>query len=174
MVFRRKRADEPVAPPPEWRDRFAAAAVIVQSRQRPAWIDERLSELERALVAAQTDVDRLGDSIARIGPDRVGRELKQALRDEQRRLPTDSDGGGDKRVGVLRERYAAVNEMMNHRRETQRRIADSVTDLELLAVQAERDEIGLAGGTHALDAHLQRLDVDLRALSMARNELRSW
>jgi hypothetical protein len=174
MVFRRKRTEEPVVPPPEWRERFDASVEIIRSRQRPAWIDERLADLEQALVTAQNDIDRVSDSIARLDPERVSRDLKQALRDDQRRLPTDTDGVADRRVTVLRERYAAVNEMMNHRRETQRRVADAVTDLELLAVQVERDEIGHTHGTNVLDEHLQRLDIDLRALSMARNELRSW
>lgn len=173
MVFRRKRDQQPIAPPPEWRSRFDDAVAIIRSRSRPGWIDDRLNDLERALVESQNDVDRLGDAIARLDPEQISRDLKQALRDEQRRLPTDSDGGGDKRVAVMRHRYAVVNEMMNHRRETERRLADSISDLELLAVQAERDGIGLQGDTHALDEHLQRLDLDLRALSMARKELGS-
>ena len=174
MVFRRKRVEESVDKPPEWRERFDAAAQIIRSRQQPSWIDERLTDLEQALVAAQREADRLGEAISRLDLERVGRELKQALRDEQRRLPTASDGGDDKRLAVLRQRYAAVNEMMNRRRETQRQVADSVADLEMLAVESERQEVGLTGNTHALDEHLARLDVDLRALEMARKELGSW
>jgi hypothetical protein len=174
MVFRRRRPDEPVPQQPEWRERFDSAVRVIRSRPHPSWIDDRLSDLGRALVAAQDDADRLGASIARLDPERTSRELKEALRDERTRLPTERGPGDARRVAVLRRRYAAVNEMMNHHRETQRRIVDSVADLELLAVQAERDEIGLADDTHAFDEHLQRLDVDLRALSMARQELRSW
>ena len=174
MVFRRKHNDRPTTPPPEWRLRFDAAARIIRSKPRPAWIDDRLVDLEQALVAAQNDADRLGESISRLDPERVSRELKQALRESQRRLPTDADGGDERLIAVLRQRYAAVNELMNHHRETQRRIADAVSDFELLAVESERVDIGLAGETHALDEHLLRLDVGLRALSMARTELKSW
>lgn len=173
MVFRRKRDQQPVAPPPEWRSRFDNAVAIIQSRPRPAWIDDRLNDLERALVEAQTDVDRLGDAIARLDPERISQDLKRALRDQQNRLPTDSNDGGDKRISVLRRRYEAVNDMLNHRRQTERRLADSVSDLELLAVQAERDRSGLHGDTDALNEHVQRLDIDLRALSMAHKELGS-
>ncbi len=174
MVFRRKNSDQPAVPLPEWRQRFDAAAQIIRSKRPPAWIDARLTDLERALAAAHDDVERLAESISRLDPERVSRELKKALRQQQERLPTDTDGADDKQVAVLRQRYAAVHEMMNRRRETQRHVADSVADLELLAVESERDDIGLTVGPHALDEHLQRLDIDLRALSMARNELKSW
>lgn len=174
MVFRRKHHDQPEASPPEWRQRFDLAAQIIRSKRPPAWIESRLTDLEGALLAAQDDVDRLAESISRLDAERVSRELKQALRVEHRRLPTDAHGSHDRQVAVLRQRYAAVNEMMNQRRDTQRRITDSVADLELFAVEAQLDHIGLTFGTHALDEHLQRLDIDLRALSMARNELKSW
>ena len=119
------------------------------------------------------DVDRLGDAIARLGPEQISQDLKQALRDHRRHLPTEPNDGGDKRISVLRQRYEAVNDMLNHRRETERRLTDSVSDVEMLAVQAAHDEIGLHGNTHALDDHVQRLDIDLRALTMARKELGS-
>jgi hypothetical protein len=173
MVFRRKRDAQLTAPPPEWRSRVDAAVAIIQSRPRPAWIDGRLNDLERALTDAQADVDRLGERIARLDPDQTSQDLKRALRDGQRRLPTESNDGGEKRIAVLRQRYAAANEMMNYRRETQRRISDAVSDLELMAVQAEREELGLRGDTHALEEHLEQLDIDLRALSAAHKELGS-
>lgn len=174
MVFRRKHCDEPAVPSPEWRQRFDVAAQIIRSKRPPAWIDARLTDLERALLAAHNDVERLTESISRLDPDLVSRELKQALRRQQRSLPTDMDGADDRQVAVLRQRYAAVHEMMNRRRESQRQVANSVADLELLAVESERDDIGLTIGTHALDEHLERLNIDLRALNMARNELKSW
>jgi hypothetical protein len=174
MVFRPKHNAQPAAPPPEWRQRFDAAEQIIRSKRPPEWVDDRLIDLEQALLAAHDDIERLTRSIGRLDPERVSRELKHALRNEQRRLPTDADRGDDKQVALLRQRYAAVNEMMNQRRATQRRVADVVADLEMLALEAERDDIGLSVATHALDEHLQRLDIDLRALSMARDELRSW
>ena len=77
----------------------------------------------------------------------------------------------DRRIDALRQRYDAVHDMANHRETLARQLIDTVTDVELLAVQAIRNStVTDERGDHLAD-HLERLDTGLRPLELARREI---
>lgn len=170
MLRRRRSQDESPATRPPWRERFDEAAAMIRSRPQPAWIDQRIDDMASALTAAQTDIDNLSETIDRLDAPGTAAELKRALRDSQRQVPT-SSVGDDRRVVALRRRYDAVNDLLNQRHEIAQRIADAIADLELLAVEALHGGTSTAGESDSLDRHVERLEIDLRALSAARREV---
>lgn len=174
MRRRSDRRSEPTPEPPAWRARFDAAATLIRSRQQPAWIEDRLADVEAALSAADVDVARLSRSIDHLDPASTTAQLKDALRTSNQRLPTAQDVDGPRRLEALRRRFDTVNELMNRRSEIERRVADSLADLELLAVEAVRPATEDAAPLDGVDDALGRLEVDLTALQQARAEVRSW
>ena len=129
---------------------------------------ERVDELVQALHAAEADRAALHAAIDELGGDRVPDDLKQALRDAQRR----PGGADDARVAALRRRHETVNGLRNRAEELSRRIDATVSDLELLAART----VELSVGRRLLDGdvgdELARLHDDLTALELAHEELR--
>lgn len=146
---------------------------MIRSRPHPSWIGDRLSDLEAALIAADGEVAQLTRSIEQLDPEKTASDLKQALRDTERRLPAAQSAGDARRLDVLRRRYDAVHELMNQRERMHDRIADSVAHLELLAVETVRSDAS-AGEPDRVEAHLEQLSIDVEALNRAREEIRTW
>ncbi|MEP1124866.1 MAG: hypothetical protein ABJH68_13365 [Ilumatobacter sp.] len=171
-MLRRTRQPDPVAPPPpKWQQRFDAAVTLIRSRPQPAWLDDRLTALQRALTNTHETRDRIDASIEQLGVDQSAAELKAALRERQRPRPGDDRQRIDRRIDALRRRYDAVNDMANRRDEIEQQLLDTVADVELLAVEAVHSSTLDTDPAHHLDDHLQRLDTDLRALELARREI---
>jgi hypothetical protein len=175
MVLRRRRAqDEAAAPRPAWRDRFDEAAAMIRSRPQPDWIEDRIHDMATALTAAHSDLENLSKSIDQLDAAGTAAQLKQALRETERRPPMSTEADGERRVATLRRRYDAVNDLMNQRHELEQRIADSIADLELLAVESVRSHTSATADTLGLDGHLRQLEMDLQALAAARKEVEAW
>ncbi len=64
--------------------------------------------------------------------------------------------------------------MMNQRLEIAQRVADSIADLELLAVESMRTDGAISTERYGVDDHLERLEIDLAALRSAREDVDSW
>jgi hypothetical protein len=175
MVLRRKRRqDEPAPLRPAWRDRFDTAATMIRSRPQPARVDDRLSDLEAALTTAHIDDEKLAKAIEQLDPGGTADQLKQALRSAEQRLPTSEGIDNDRLITALRRRYETVNDLMNQRHDMAQRVSDSIADLELLAVETLHSDGSAERGMRDLDDCFERLDIDLRALESARQELRQW
>ncbi len=170
-MLRRTRPTEPATPTPEWQQRFDAAIALIQSRPRPPWIDDRLAALQRALTDTHECLDRMDSSIEQLGLDRSATDLKAALRDRHMPRPGDDLRRVDRRIEALRRRYDAVNDMANRRDEIERQLLDTVTDVEVLAVEAVHSNALDTDPSGHLDEQLRRLDTDLRALELARREV---
>jgi len=170
-MLRRRHPPNPPPPAPEWQRRFDEASAMILSRDQPTWVHDRLNDLHRALDAANDTASRLEATVQQLDPDKTATELKQALRQQARpSSPADADDL-DRRVATLRERFDAVNDMINRRETIGRQILNTTADVELLAVQALRAQTINSDPEHHLDHHLQRLDSDLRALELARREV---
>lgn len=159
-MFRRRSDPTPV---PRWRVRYDAAREVVDGRRPPAWLLADLGEVERALIEADADIDRLNATIERLGPDRAAADLKDALRRpaigaEHQRL-----------VDSLRERYEAVHRLVNRRDELEATIERALTDLEVLAARAA--VIGVGDDAWRLDDGVRRITEDLLALERAHAEV---
>lgn len=146
---------------------------MIRSRPQPDWIEDRINDMATALTAAHTDLENLSRSIDQLDAAGTAAQLKQALRETELRLPTSTAADGERRVATLRRRYDAVNDLMNQRHELEQRIADSIADLELLAVESVRSHTS-AADTRSLDGHLEQLETDLQALAAARKEVEAW
>ena len=170
-MLRRRQEPEPAAPAPEWKRRFDAAVEMIHSQPQPAWLDDRLDALRRSLDQTSSAQDRLDASLAQLDVDQTGSDLKTALRERQRPRPGADTASMDRRIDALRQRYDAVHDMANHRETLARQLIDTVTDVELLAVQAIRNStVTDERGDHLAD-HLERLDTGLRPLELARREI---
>ena len=170
-MLRRRPTPDPPPAPPEWQRRFDEAAALILSREQPAWVRSRLDELQQALVAASEVAARLDASVQQLDPERTATELKRALREHSNAGSPTVAADLERRVTTLRERYDAVNDMINRRETIQRRMLDTTADVELLAVQAVRAQAIDTDPAHHLDEHLARLDTDLHALELARREV---
>lgn len=170
-MFRRRQPPDPASPVPEWQRRFDEASAMILSREQPTWVHDRLDDLRRALGAANDAAARLDAAVRQLDPDKTAADLKQALRERTKPgSPTDADDL-ERRVATLRERYDAVNDMINRRERIGRRMLDTTADVELLAVRALRAQTITTDPAHHLEEHLQRLDSDLHALELARREV---
>ncbi len=147
---------------------------MIRSRPQPGWIDDRLDDLAAALTAAHIDIENLSKSIDQLDPTETAAQLKQELRAAEHRLPTAHDADGNRRIESLRRRYDTVHDMMNQRLEIAQRVADSIADLELLAVESMRTDGAISTERYGLDDHLERLEIDLAALRSAREDVDSW
>jgi predicted nucleic acid-binding Zn-ribbon protein len=175
MLFRRKQRPNDTTPSqPPWRTRFDEAVAMIRSRPQPDWVNDRLTDLEAALTAAHHDDQNLAKTIEQLDPSGTADQLKQALRAADQRLPMADGVDDERRIAALRRRYDTVNEMMNRRTDMAQRVLDSIADLELLAIETLHDNGSTERGMHDLDNRLERLDIDLRALESARQELRPW
>jgi hypothetical protein len=170
-MLRRRPTPDPPAPRPEWQRRFDEAAALILSREQPAWVRSRLDELQQALLTASEVAARLEASVQQLDPDRTAAELKHTLRQRTNAGSPAAASDLERRVTTLRERYDAVNDMINRRETIERHMLDTTADVELLAVQAVRAQSIDTDPAHHLDEHLARLDTDLQALELARREV---
>lgn len=166
-MFRRKARQQPSAPQPAWQARVDDAARLISAQSPPAWLLERVAQVQQALAAAEDDRSRLDAAVAAVGADRATAELKAALRAAPAR-PTPDEAN---RLQLLRERHEAVHRMRNQHDELVARIERAVVDLELLAVRAV-ESAARRGDLSDLDGPLARLRDDLAALDLAHEELR--
>lgn len=169
MLRRKPQVERP--PVPEWQRRFDTAVELIRSRPQPPWLDDRLDDLQRALADTHTTQQQLDDSLAQLGVDETAAQLKAALRDRQRVGSGADRSSIDKRVEALRHRYDAVNDMANRRDVIARQLVDTVADVELLAVQAVHTSTVDTDADNDLSEHLERLDIDVRSLELARREI---
>jgi chromosome segregation ATPase len=158
----------PKTPEHAWTARVSAARATVERRASVAFVAERFDDLERALHAAEADRTELASAIDELGADRVTGELKEALRELERR----PDARGEARVAALRRRHETVHELRNRLDDLGARIDATVADLELLAARAVALSVDRQLGRHDLEAELTRLHDDLTALEHAHEELR--
>lgn len=170
-MLRRKAPIEGVAPSPEWQLRFDTAVELIRSRPQPPWLEDRLHDLRRVLADTYTTQQRLDTSLAQLGVDQTATQLKAALRDRQHVGGTADRSNTDRRIETLRHRYDAVNDMANRRDLIAQQLLDTVADVELLAVQAVHSSTLDTHSADDLSAHLERLDIDLRSLELARREI---
>ncbi len=170
-MLRRKQRTEAAAPTPEWQQRFDTAVELIRSRPQPPWLDDRLDDLQRALADTHTTQQQLDNSIAQLGVEQTATQLKAALSDRQHVGPGADRSSIDKRIETLRHRYDAVNDMANRRDLIARQLLDTVADVELLAVQAVHASTLDSRSDDDLSEHLERLDIDLRSLELARREI---
>ncbi|MEQ8839389.1 MAG: hypothetical protein RIB98_00245 [Acidimicrobiales bacterium] len=170
-MLRRKPQAQPAAPIPEWQQRFDAAAELIRSRPQPPWLDDRLQDLQRALTDTHAAQQQLDNSLDQLGVDQTASELKAALRDRRYAGPGADRSSVEKRIDRLRHRFDAVNDMANRRDLIARQLVDTVADVELLAVQAVHASTLESRSDDDLSEHLERLDIDLRSLELARREI---
>lgn len=170
-MLRRRRAPEPPRPKPEWQRRFDDASELILLREQPGWVHDRLDDLRRSLAGANDTAERLAATVDQLGPDNTAAELKSVLRERDSAPSGPAADDLDRRVATLRQRYEAVNDMINRRKTISRQMLNTTADVELLAVQALRAETVDTNPEHHLDEHFQRLDSDLPALELARREV---
>ena len=172
-MLRRRPKTKLAGPAPVWTQRFDAAVEMIHSQPHPSWLDDRVDALRRSLDQTSSAQDRLHGSLAQLDVDQTASDLKTALRVRQRPRPGDDTESMDRRIDALRQRYDAVHDMANRRDALARQLIDTVTDVELLAVQAVRNSTVTDQRPGHLAEHLERLDTDLRALDLARREIDS-
>lgn len=163
-MFRRN----PPAPPPSqpaWRERFERARSLVVAQQPPPWMVDRLAELDRLLVSAEDDHDRIGKAVAELDLDRATTELKSALR-AQGPAPTPDQ---QRLVATMQARYESIHDLMNKQAAIRRTIDQTLADVDLLAVRSV--ELGARADRWQLDETVARLGLEMTALEQARREL---
>ncbi len=169
MLRRRQRTE--TAPPPQWQSRFDDAVELIRSQPQPPWLDDRLRDLERSLAETHSAQKRLDASMAQLGVEQTAAQLKTALRDRQGVGPGVDRAVLDRRIETLRHRYEAVNDMANRRDRISEHLLTTVADVELLAVRAVHSGSLDTQPADDLSEHLERLDIDLRSLELARREI---
>lgn len=163
-MFRRK-PPAPAPTPPAWRERFERARSLIVAQQPPPWIVDRLVELDRLLVAAEDDHDRIGRAVADLDLDRATAELKSALR-SQGPAPTPEQ---QRLLATLQARYESIHDLMNRQAAMRRTIDQTLADIDLLAVRSV--ELGARAERWQLDETVARLGLEMTALEQARHEL---
>lgn len=160
-MFRRRPEAQPA--PPEWEQRIRAARDLIDAQSPPAWLAARLEVFRTTVATSVGDLERLRSGLARLDPDRAGRELKDALR-RPRPLPEH-----DRLVESLRQRYDSINRLKNRVDELEAAIERALADLDALAARS----VGMGGrdGAWRLDETARLLDDDLTALEQAHVEL---
>lgn len=169
-MFRRARPDPPV-PSPAWVQRVDRAIDLITDTSPPPWITERLVDLRSGLLAAEVECRRVAAAVDRLEPDRARREFKDALA-EQRRSPYAAD---DARIARLRERYDAINKLLDRHDELRLGIDRTLLDLDVLAATAvQRYSLNDLDDNDegALSEQIEHLRIDLAALDAARAEVR--
>ena len=126
---------------------------------------ERLGELDRLLVDAEADHDRIGRAVAELDLDRATAELKAALRS---RGPTPTPDQ-QRLVDTLQARYESIHDLMNKQTVIRRAIDQALADVDLLAVRSV--ELGARAERWQLDETVARLGIEMTALEQARREL---
>ena len=173
VIWRRSKSESP--PPPEWEARFGAAASLLRTNVSAPWVEDRVAQVRQALLEADADEATLAASIEQLRPEATSRELKDALR-QQQLAGALADPASEARVRSLRERFDAVNGLLNRREELAAKKANALADFEVLAVRAIDVSSGSGEPTDdgdPLAEHLERLGDDLAALRAAHDELRS-
>jgi hypothetical protein len=146
----------------------AAERLIVDHDARPAVI-ARLAGLRTALEDAESDRRRVAAALEGLHPDRVLRELRDALRDRSTGVTGGPDA--DDLVATLRGRYEAVQALQDRDEALGARVDATVAELERLS--ARTLEASVTRASHGdLTTDLQRLSDDLAAMQVARDELR--
>ncbi len=171
MLRRRQPPPDPETPLPEWQRRFDDASALLAAGPQPAWVSERLHDLRRALIEAAEAATLLSRTADQLGPQQIADDLKLALRERGRASTGVGADDLDHRIRSLRERYEAVNDIINRRELLERQMLNTAADVELLAAQALRQRALGSDPSNRLDDHLQRLDDDLHALALARREV---
>lgn len=166
MILRRDRNEpRPVSPQ---QMRIDQARALVREHAGDPAVEARIVDVEAAVAAATADLDRLRDAIARLGPERSLRELKDALRARQRRPGSVSED----HIGTLRSRHEAINGLENRREALEAGIERTIADLEALAARCVSLSLTRSGSDpRPLHDELDRLRRDLAALEAAHDEL---
>jgi hypothetical protein len=144
---------------------------MITDTSPPPWIAEQLVDLRRGLLEAEAECGRLAAAADRLEPERARRELKDALA-EQRRSPYSAD---DAQIARLRERYGAINRLLDRHEELRLGIDRALLDLDVLAATAvQRDSLNDLDDNDegALSEQIEHLRIDLAALDAARAEVR--
>lgn len=134
------------------------------NRFAPATTDALLGDLRVAVADSLGDRERLRALIVELNPDRVGDELKQALRN--RPDPTAPD---TTLIASLRSRYESISHLQNKLDEVEQSIATALVDLDTTVAEAATAVSNSAD--HTVDRHLQQLRSDTEALVAAHREL---
>ena len=134
------------------------------NRFAPAATDALLGDLRVAVADSLGDRERLRALIVELNPDRVGDELKQALRN--RPDPTAAD---TTLIASLRSRYESISHLQNKLDEVEQSIATALVDLDTTVAEAATAVSNSAD--HTVDRHLQQLRSDTEALVAAHREL---
>ena len=163
-VFRRKPNGSPT-PQPEWRGRFDRSRQLIESQTPPSWILERLAALDRMLVDAEADHDRLGRALGQLDLDHATAELKHALR-TQGPAATPQE---QQLIDTLRARYEMIHDLINKRTSIRRSIDAALVDVDLLAARSV--ELGARAERWQLDDTVERLRIDVAALEQAHADL---
>ncbi len=164
MVLRRRQTPQPPPPEPPELERIDAAKARL-SRFAPASTEALIGDLRMAVADALADRERLRALIGELNPERIGAELKQALR--ERRDPSAED---DRRVASLRSRYESVSHLQNKLDEVEGNIATALVDLDTTVAEAAAAALASQESGN-VDRHLQQLKADTAALAAAHREL---
>lgn len=165
MIWKRPADD---APPPPWKARVERARDLIRRHARDPVTEARLDSIESALEQASADRARLAAAVVELEPDRVARELKEALR--TRPDPTGPDSPA---IATLRRRYESVHALENRLESLDARIDTTLVDLEAYAAAVVETSFRAGGGAEILAAQLEALNADAAALAAAHDELSS-
>ena len=159
----RRRPNHSPAP---WQARVDHAVAIILRNDTAATTRARLAEVEDALEQSREDRTRLERAVRELDPERAARELKAALR--SRPDPTAPDSPA---ILTLRRRYESIHGLENRLDLLERRVENTVADLEALAAAAVDLSLqGSTGGT-GLSSLLETLRIDSAALARAHEEV---
>jgi hypothetical protein len=126
---------------------------------------ERIGTLERLLLDAESDHDRLTVALGQLDLDRATAELKSALRN-QSPSPTPQE---HQLVATLQARYESIHDLLNRRTALRRTIDQALVDVDLLAARSV--DLGARADRWQVDDTVERLRIDLDALEQAHREL---
>lgn len=126
---------------------------------------ERLDALDRMLVEAEADHDRLDAALAQLDLERATSELKAALRSQS----ADPSPQEQQLVESLRARYETIHDLINRKAGVRRSIDHALVDVDLVAARAI--ELGARADRWQLDETVERLRIDIDAFEQAHGDV---
>ena len=143
----------------------AREAILKHGDPRPIVV-HTIDKVRTAIEQALADRDRVADSLTSFDEQRIGDELKAALRAKAR--PTDPD---TPHVLALRRRHEAVHALHNRRDAIAEGIERSVADLETFAAERAMAAMQSDDVFADLGHWIETLDADARSLAASHDAL---
>ena len=143
----------------------ARQAIIKHGDPRPVVL-HTVDKVQAAIEQALTDRDRVVDSLTSFDEQRIGDELKAALRAKP--VPTDPD---TPHIMALRRRHEAVHALHNRRDAIAESIERSLADLETFAAERAMAILQADDAFADVNRWIETLDADVRSLTASHHAL---